>query len=105
VPKVFIVISVAGTEPINAFVHGAVIIRSATVIPARNIYARFVETAVTFSGGRLSEEDERTVSVLTCQEAKIADAIKVTYLGNNGEQKDGELHGSWDASDFSSRKK
>jgi hypothetical protein len=45
------------------------------------------------------------VSVLTFQEAKIADAIKVTYLDNNGEQKDGELHGSWVDSDFSSRKK
>jgi hypothetical protein len=46
------------------------------------------------------------VSVLTFQEAKIADAIKVTYLGSNGEeQKDGELHGSWVVSDFSSRKK
>jgi hypothetical protein len=75
-----------------------------------------VETAVTFavnstmmgegiSGGRLSEAEERTVSVLTCQEAKIADAIKVTNLDNNGEQRDGELHGSWVTSDFSSRKK
>jgi hypothetical protein len=76
-------------------------------MPARNhIYANFlVKTAVTFSGGRLSEAEERTVSVLICQEAKIADAIKVTYLDKNGEQKDGELHGSWVASDFSSRKK
>jgi hypothetical protein len=43
------------------------------------------------------------VSVLTFQEAKIADAIKVAYLGSNGEQKHGELHGSWVVSDVSSK--
>jgi hypothetical protein len=33
----------------------------------------------------------------------IADAIKVTYLDKNGEQKDGELHDSWVDSELSSR--
>jgi hypothetical protein len=61
--------------------------------------------SIKFQRGRLTEAEKITVSVLTFQEAKIADAIKVTYLGNNGEQKDGELHGSWVVSDFSSRKK
>jgi hypothetical protein len=58
------------------------------------------------SGDHLSEAEERTVmvSVLTFQETKIADAIKVTYLNNNGKQRYGELHGSWVASDFSLRK-
>jgi hypothetical protein len=53
------------------------------------------------SGGRLSEAEERRVSVLTCQEAKIADAITVTsYLDNkNGEERDREFHFSWVASD------
>jgi hypothetical protein len=56
---------------------------------APNIYTRFVKTAVTFavnsmmmgegiSGDCLFEAEERAVSMLTCQEAKIADAIKVT---------------------------
>ncbi len=101
-PFVCIVISIFSAS-ILSLVPGAVIELSTRVKPAVNIYARFVErfveTAVTFSGGRLSEAEERTVSVLTCQEAKIADAIKVTYLDNNGEQKDGELHGRWGASD------
>jgi hypothetical protein len=48
-------------------------------------------------GSRLSEADERTVSVLTCQEATTADArISFTYLGNKkSEEGDGELHCSW----------
>jgi hypothetical protein len=63
-----------------------------------------VKLAVTFpsmkmgegiSGGCLSEAEERTVLVLTPEEAKIADgAITVSYyLDTNGEERDGELHG------------
>jgi hypothetical protein len=69
-----------------------------------------IEKAVTFAvslnstemgesigDSRLSEADERPVSVLTCQEATIADArISFTYLGNKkSEERDGELHWSW----------
>jgi hypothetical protein len=93
VPKVCKFISVFSTIIIMSLVASAVIVLSTIVIPAFNIYARFVETAVAFRGGRLSEAEERTVSVLTSQEAKIADAIMVTYRDdNNGGQKDGELH-------------
>jgi hypothetical protein len=56
--------------------HVPIAANSTTVNPAIDIFANF-------SGGRLSEAEKRTVSVLTFQEAKIADAIKVTYLGNN----------------------
>jgi hypothetical protein len=45
------------------------------------------------SSSSLSEAEERTMSVLTRGEAKIADAISVTYLGSNGEERDVELHG------------
>jgi hypothetical protein len=103
VPKMCKFISDGRAPPISC-VHNAAILRSTIVIPSIDIYAGFVvrfrfaevtETAVTFRGGRLSEAEERTVSVsvLTNQEVKIADAIKVTYRdNNNGEQKDGELH-------------
>jgi hypothetical protein len=60
------------------------------------------------SGSRLSEVEDRTVLlVLTCQEPMIADAITVTYLDNNGEQRDGdgdgELHSSLVASEQGKR--
>jgi hypothetical protein len=54
------------------------------------------------SGSRLSVAEERTVSVLTRQEAKIEDAITVTYLDNNGEERNGELHGIVVVDDISS---
>jgi hypothetical protein len=91
--KVFIVMSVGETSIVAvAPVPIAIIVRSITVMPSTHIVA-------SFSGGRLSEAEERTVLVLTCQEAKIAVAIKVSYLDGKGEQKDGELHGRWVASD------
>jgi hypothetical protein len=43
--------------------------------------------------GRLPEKEERSVSVVTCKETKIADVIpqSVTYLGNE-EGNESKLH-------------
>jgi hypothetical protein len=100
VPKSFKVMSVGATSIFAvAPVPIAIIVWSITVIPSTDIITSSI------NGGRLSEAEERTVSVLTCQEAKMADAIKVTYLDGKGKQKDGELHSSWVDSVLSSRKK
>ena len=67
--------------------------------------SRVTELAATFastnmgegiSGSRLSRAEEIRVSVLTRKEAKIADAITVTYyLDSNGKEREGEFHDRW----------